>query len=94
MEVELGPEFQFHSVFICPVSREQASRNNPPMLLQCGHVLCEQVTWTRGREEKGGRHKRVVRMGGETCSVHARASKVLSGAYSSTAGRCASARPP
>lgn len=38
--VDLGKEFQFHSVFVCPVSREQASEKNPPMLLPCGHVLC------------------------------------------------------
>lgn len=40
--VDLGREFQFHSVFVCPVSREQASQENPPMLMPCGHVLCKQ----------------------------------------------------
>lgn len=40
--VDLDTEFQFHSVFVCPVSREQASEENPPMLLSCGHVLCKQ----------------------------------------------------
>lgn len=40
--VDLDREFQFHSVFVCPVSREQASEENPPMLLSCGHVLCKQ----------------------------------------------------
>lgn len=40
--VELGREFQFHSVFVCPVSRDQSSDENPPMLLPCGHVLCNQ----------------------------------------------------
>ncbi|CAA0839677.1 LisH/CRA/RING-U-box domains-containing protein [Striga hermonthica] len=40
--VDLGREFQFHSVFVCPVSRDQASEDNPPMLLSCGHVLCKQ----------------------------------------------------
>ncbi|XP_075477819.1 protein RMD5 homolog [Primulina tabacum] len=40
--VELGEEFRFHSVFVCPVSREQASEENPPMMLPCGHVLCKQ----------------------------------------------------
>ncbi|OWM63694.1 protein RMD5 homolog [Punica granatum] len=40
--VELGKEFQFHSIFVCPVSRDQASEENPPMLLPCGHVLCKQ----------------------------------------------------
>ncbi|CAA3003647.1 protein RMD5 homolog [Olea europaea var. sylvestris] len=40
--VDLDTEFQFHSVFVCPVSRDQASEENPPMLLPCGHVLCQQ----------------------------------------------------
>ena len=40
--VELGSEFQFHSIFVCPVSRDQATEENPPMLMPCGHVLCKQ----------------------------------------------------
>jgi len=40
VEVDLGPEFQFHSVFACPVSREQSTKENPPMMLPCGHVIC------------------------------------------------------
>lgn len=40
--VDLGKEFQFHSVFVCPVSRDQGSEDNPPMLMPCGHVLCRQ----------------------------------------------------
>ncbi|KAK9134184.1 hypothetical protein Syun_013514 [Stephania yunnanensis] len=40
--VDLGKEFQFHSVFVCPVSRDQGSDENPAMLMPCGHVLCKQ----------------------------------------------------
>ncbi|XVE94064.1 hypothetical protein REPUB_Repub01dG0248200 [Reevesia pubescens] len=40
--LELGKEFQFHSVFVCPVSRDQGSEENPPMLMPCLHVLCKQ----------------------------------------------------
>ncbi|KAL8541699.1 hypothetical protein ACS0TY_002819 [Phlomoides rotata] len=40
--IELGKEFQFHSIFVCPVSCDQSSEQNPPMLLPCGHVLCKQ----------------------------------------------------
>lgn len=40
--LDLGTAFQFHSIFVCPVSRDQASDENPPMLMPCGHVLCKQ----------------------------------------------------
>lgn len=42
VEIELGPEFVFHSIFACPVSRDQSTAENPPVLLPCNHVLCEQ----------------------------------------------------
>eukprot|EP01025_Chloroclados_australasicus_P063284 TRINITY_DN835_c0_g2_i3.p1 TRINITY_DN835_c0_g2~~TRINITY_DN835_c0_g2_i3.p1 ORF type:complete len:407 (+),score=38.96 TRINITY_DN835_c0_g2_i3:391-1611(+) len=41
LEIDLGEEFMFHSIFACPVSKEQSTPNNPPMMLPCGHVLCE-----------------------------------------------------
>ena len=77
VEIPLGPEFVFHSIFACPVSRDQASEgalggalglrgrrvqkrvwfqtvinratpplpqstpDNPPMLLPCGHCICQ-----------------------------------------------------
>ncbi|KAJ7943809.1 Protein RMD5 like A [Quillaja saponaria] len=40
--VELDREFQFHSIFVCPVSKDESTEDNPPMLLSCGHVLCKQ----------------------------------------------------
>jgi hypothetical protein len=42
VEVPLGKEFVFNSVFACPVSREQSSAENPPMMLPCGHCLSKQ----------------------------------------------------
>ncbi|PRP75175.1 hypothetical protein PROFUN_15932 [Planoprotostelium fungivorum] len=39
LELDLGPSFQFHSIFACPVSREQTTSDNPPMRLICGHVI-------------------------------------------------------
>lgn len=40
--IDLGREFQFHSIFVCPVSKEPVTDDNPPMLMPCGHVLCKQ----------------------------------------------------
>ncbi|XP_078149809.1 protein RMD5 homolog [Carex rostrata] len=40
--LDLPKEYQFHSVFVCPVLREQGSEENPPMLMPCGHVLSRQ----------------------------------------------------
>lgn len=41
VEIDLGQEFKFHDVFICPVSKEPSGvyGSNPPMLLTCGHVI-------------------------------------------------------
>ncbi|CAM9603041.1 unnamed protein product [Chrysoparadoxa australica] len=40
--VQLPPEMKFHTIFSCPVSGEQATAANPPVLLPCGHVVCSQ----------------------------------------------------
>ena len=40
-EIDLGRDRIFHSIFSCPVSREQTSSTNPPMLLVCGHVIAK-----------------------------------------------------
>lgn len=42
VEVDLGRDMQYHSVFACPVSREVGTDDNPPMLLICGHVIARQ----------------------------------------------------
>lgn len=39
MEVPLPRDLQFHPVFVCPVSKEETSAENPPVILPCGHVL-------------------------------------------------------
>lgn len=41
IEIHLGDEYVFQSIFSCPVSREQSTATNPPFLLPCGHVLCK-----------------------------------------------------
>ncbi|KAA0174064.1 hypothetical protein FNF27_04450 [Cafeteria roenbergensis] len=37
--VSLPARLQPHSVFVCPVTRQQCGRSNPPVLLSCGHVV-------------------------------------------------------
>ncbi|KAL4715825.1 hypothetical protein ACJJTC_006404 [Scirpophaga incertulas] len=40
LEVDLGEDGGgYHSVFACPILRQQASDQNPPMRLLCGHVI-------------------------------------------------------
>lgn len=41
VEVPLPPGYQFHSIFVCPVSKEQSTDGNPPMMLPCGHVVAQ-----------------------------------------------------
>jgi len=47
-ELQLGPDLQFHSVFICPISREQSSPENPPvpasLLLCCDCFISYMLT--------------------------------------------------
>lgn len=42
MEVPLPPSRRYHSVFVCPVSKEQATESNPPKMLVCGHVIASE----------------------------------------------------
>ncbi|XP_050398416.1 E3 ubiquitin-protein ligase RMND5A [Patella vulgata] len=39
VEIELGKEYHYHSIFACPILRQQSNENNPPMRLVCGHVI-------------------------------------------------------
>lgn len=42
VEIPLDEELRYHSVFACPVSKEQATDDNPPMMMPCGHVVCKE----------------------------------------------------
>ncbi|KAJ1512209.1 hypothetical protein HMI54_005655 [Coelomomyces lativittatus] len=42
VEIPLLPMHRFHSVFACPVSREQGSEKNPPMMMPCAHTICNE----------------------------------------------------
>lgn len=39
IEIETGSNYRFHSVFTCPILRQQSTDLNPPMRLVCGHVI-------------------------------------------------------
>ncbi|KAJ5224335.1 uncharacterized protein N7469_007838 [Penicillium citrinum] len=54
VEISLPPSYLFHSIFVCPVSKEQATDENPPMMMPCGHVIAEE---SLKRLSKGGRFK-------------------------------------
>ncbi|PVU92383.1 hypothetical protein BB560_006062 [Smittium megazygosporum] len=38
-ETPLPDELMFHSLFACPVSKEQSTEENPPMMMPCGHTI-------------------------------------------------------
>lgn len=38
-EINLPNQLKFHEIFICPVTKELSTVENPPMLLKCGHAV-------------------------------------------------------
>jgi hypothetical protein len=40
-EIHLTNQLKFHSLFICPVTKEISTADNPPMLLTCGHAVSQ-----------------------------------------------------
>ncbi len=54
VEIPLPPAYQFHSIFVCPVSKEQTTDQNPPMMMPCGHVIAQE---SLQRLSKGTRFK-------------------------------------
>lgn len=39
IDIDMPPSQQYHSIFACPILRQQTTENNPPMRLACGHVI-------------------------------------------------------
>ncbi|EDU47530.1 conserved hypothetical protein [Pyrenophora tritici-repentis Pt-1C-BFP] len=42
VEIPLPSQYHFHSIFVCPVSKEQSTDTNPPMMMPCGHVIAQE----------------------------------------------------
>eukprot|EP00842_Homolaphlyctis_polyrhiza_P006471 jgi/Hompol1/6825/HPOL_005095-RA len=57
VEIALIPSYRFHSVFACPVSKEQGSEDNPPMMMICGHVVCKESLARLGKGNLNAKFK-------------------------------------
>ncbi|KAJ3076862.1 hypothetical protein HDU98_011723 [Podochytrium sp. JEL0797] len=49
VEIPLLDRQRFHSVFACPVSKELGTKENPPMMMVCGHVVCKESLLRLGK---------------------------------------------
>ncbi|KAI0302243.1 RING-type zinc-finger-domain-containing protein [Russula brevipes] len=53
IEIPLPAENRYHSIFACPVSKDQSTEQNPPMMMNCGHVVSkdslQKLSKTSGR---------------------------------------------
>ena len=44
-EIHLSNQLKFHSLFVCPVTKEISTSDNLPMLLNCGHVVSQYINF-------------------------------------------------
>jgi hypothetical protein len=55
--LELPEELIFHNIFVCPISKETATKENPPIRLNCGHCICKNSF--EKIEKTGTRHNQI-----------------------------------
>lgn len=54
VEIALPERMTYHAIFVCPVSKEQTTEVNPPMMMPCGHVVANE---SLARLSKGNKFK-------------------------------------
>lgn len=56
-EIDLPESLIFHQIFVCPVSKEQTTDENPPKLLPCGHIISELSLESMKKDNVTGKKK-------------------------------------
>jgi len=57
VEMKLSPDLRFHSLFVCPVTKEVTGADNPPMLLPCGHAISRHALESLAKSSARGKFK-------------------------------------
>lgn len=57
LDMDLPADYQFHSIFVCPISKEVSTPGNPPTRLPCGHVLALNSVTKLSRGSRTARFK-------------------------------------
>ncbi|KAK9449312.1 CTLH/CRA C-terminal to lish motif domain-containing protein [Limtongia smithiae] len=57
VEIPLPASFQFHAIFVCPVSKEQTTDENPPMMMPCGHIVAKESLARMSKQNPNQRFK-------------------------------------
>ena len=53
--LKLDKKFNFHNLIVCPVTKEICTNDNPPVLLNCGHVISDSSAKKLAKMDSQGR---------------------------------------